>query len=285
MEFKNVDSWKQYIKRKSTQLGVTPHELQQIFLLECFAKKISKSKYRENFIFKGGFIMSSIIGVDTRSTRDIDLTWKSIDYSIDEITTIMNEVNETNIGIPIFFTIQRIKKNIKENASSSYQISLKAIYDTVTFDLKLDVTNGTLVYPDAIEYPIKSNFSEEYINVKSYAIENIIAEKLETVLSRGEYNGRMRDYFDLYMIEKIGYEYNKELLFETIIKVSKSRGTVDTIYKSIENIEKIQNSEQFKLFWGEYCNIQIKAKDIDMNHMFDFLYRLCASCKEYLSRK
>lgn len=229
--------------------------------------------------------MSSIIGVDTRSTRDIDLTWKSIDYSIDEITTIMNEVNETNIGIPIFFTIQRIKKNIKENASSSYQISLKAIYDTVTFDLKLDVTNGTLVYPDAIEYPIKSNFSEEYINVKSYAIENIIAEKLETVLSRGEYNGRMRDYFDLYMIEKIGYEYNKELLFETIIKVSKSRGTVDTIYKSIENIEKIQNSEQFKLFWGEYCNIQIRAKDINMNHMFDFLYHLCASCKEYLSRK
>ncbi|MEG0240238.1 nucleotidyl transferase AbiEii/AbiGii toxin family protein [Anaerorhabdus sp.] len=285
MEFKNVDSWKQYIKRKSTQLGVTPHELQQIFLLECFAKKISKSKYRENFIFKGGFIMSSIIGVDTRSTRDIDLTWKSIDYSIDEITTIMNEVNEINIGIPIFFTIQRIKKNIKENASSSYQISLKAIYDTVTFDLKLDVTNGTLVYPDAIEYPIKSNFSEEYINVKSYAIENIIAEKLETVLSRGEYNGRMRDYFDLYMIEKIGYEYNKELLFETIIKVSKSRGTVDTIYKSIENIEKIQNSEQFKLFWGEYCNIQIRAKDINMNHMFDFLYHLCASCKEYLSRK
>lgn len=154
--------------------------------------------------------MSSIIGVDTRSTRDIDLTWKSIDYSVNEIITIINELNEVNIGIPIYFKIQRVKENIKIEGRSSYQIILKANYEKVNLNLKLDISNGTLIYPEAIEYSIKSNFSDEYIDVKSYSIENIIAEKFETILSCGEFNGRMRDYFDLYMIKEIGYEYNEK---------------------------------------------------------------------------
>lgn len=123
---------------------------------------------------------------------------------------------------------------------------------------------------------------KEYIDVKSYSIENIIAEKFETILSRGEFNGRMRDYFDLYMIKEIGYEYNEKLLYETILKVAKYRGTLEAVFNALERIEIIQNSKQFILFWNEYCKLQSKARDINIKCMFEFLRYLYIGCSKYL---
>lgn len=282
MNFKNVESWKHFIKNKSIELGVEPHELQQAFLLECFAKKIAASKYKDDLVFKGGFIMSSIIGIDTRSTRDIDLTWKSNNYSTEEIEEIIKNLNKIDIGISINFEIKNIKESSKPNGSTGFQVTLNGTYETMWLSMKLDISNGTLVYPDAIQYKIKSNFDNQLIEVKSYSIENIIAEKFETILDRGETNGRMRDFFDIYMIQKIGYEVNRRVLCDTLSKVSIDRGTSEELYNCKNILKQIEHSDYFKTYWNDYCNIQSKANEIDLNDLFTCLYEIGNEFELYL---
>lgn len=196
----NIDSWKYKMKKFSEKYNLDIQEVYQRFILEEFAQKISHSNYKEKFIIKGGFVVSTILGFETRMTRDIDATYNSVIYTKNEIATIINEIIDAKYNSIFSYSISNIEKAQEDDKYSGYIITLSAQLNDTRFYLKLDISNNSLIYPEAIQNNLKSLFYDSTINVYSYQVENIIAEKFETTLDRGEFNGRMRDLFDIYFL-------------------------------------------------------------------------------------
>ena len=180
--------------------NVDVQEMQQRYILEEFARKISKSKHRNSIIFKGGFVVSAILGIDERKTRDIDFTFNSTIYNIEQVKEILNDIINTETESFFKYEISNIKEEQLDDHYSGFSCSIDAINGKSKLHLKLDISNNTLIYPKGIESHLKSFIDDEEIHVMTYPIENIIAEKYETTLDRGEFNTRMRDLYDVYFL-------------------------------------------------------------------------------------
>lgn len=276
MKILNIDSWKHKMKKYSEDLELDIQEVYQRFILEEFAHKISYSDYKEQFIIKGGFVVSTILGFETRMTRDIDLTYSSTIYSDDEIKAIINNVIKAPYDSVFNYTITNIKKAQKDDEFPGYIITIQASLDNTKFDIKLDIANNTLIYPEAIENNLSSLFSNTKINVYTYHLENIIAEKFETTLDRGEFNGRIRDLFDIYFLfTKSKTIIDKDILKTSILAVSEDRETFDNLknYKKIKS--NLLNSPIFNQNFIKYRDLQYPDSDlnlIDIMNVFDIIY-------------
>lgn len=265
----NIDSWKYKMKKFSEKYNLDIQEVYQRFILEEFAQKISHSNYKEKFIIKGGFVVSTILGFETRMTRDIDATYNSVIYTKNEIATIINEIIDAKYNSIFSYSISNIEKAQEDDKYSGYIITLSAQLNNTRFYLKLDISNNSLIYPEAIQNNLKSLFYDSTINVYSYQVENIIAEKFETTLDRGEFNGRMRDLFDIYflMLER-SQEIDSKKLVESIIKVSEDRGTISNL-SSYQDIKKeLKNSKIFKENFKRYKNVQYPQSNVSLEDIF-----------------
>lgn len=189
MSRKKIDSWKSEMRKYSKKYNLDIQEIYQRFILEEFARLISESDYNDQFILKGGFVVSTLLGFETRMTRDIDLTYKSIIYNKNEIKNIIDNIINSPYENIFSYSISNIKKAQEDDEYSGYIVTLEATLENTRFNLKLDVANNSLVYPEAIQNNLKSLFYDLDINLFTYHIENIIAEKFETTLDRGEFNG------------------------------------------------------------------------------------------------
>lgn len=189
MSRKKIDSWKSEMRKYSKKYNLDIQEIYQRFILEEFARLISESDYNNQFILKGGFVVSTLLGFETRMTRDIDLTYKSIIYNKNEIKNIIDNIINSPYENIFSYSISNIKKAQEDDEYSGYIVTLEATLENTRFNLKLDVANNSLVYPEAIQNNLKSLFYDLDINLFTYHIENIIAEKFETTLDRGEFNG------------------------------------------------------------------------------------------------
>lgn len=268
MGFRNFDNWKTVIRRVAKEKNVDVTSVQQLYILEEFAEKISHSKYKDSFVLKGGFIVSKILGIDNRTTRDIDTTFTSTIYSKEEIEDIFKEIINVDDGSFFDYSIEKIQEGQADDGYPGFMVMLKAVNGKAKFDLKIDVSNNTLVYPAAITYPFKSMISESEISVMAYPIENIIAEKYETTLDRGEFNTRIRDLFDIAFI----YENQKKLIDDAllsrcIIEVSKNRNTLANLNDFTAIIEDLKTSSIFTRTFENYKkktypNISITLDDV-----------------------
>ena len=274
----NFDSWKNEMKKFAKHYNLDIQEVYQRFILEEFAQMISHSDYKEKFIIKGGFVVSTLLGFETRMTRDIDVTYNSIIYDEVEITKIINDITEVDYNTIFSYSISNIERSQENDDYSGYIITLSAKRDVTRFYLKLDVSNNSLVYPKAIQSQLKSLFSNSNIDLYTYHIESIIAEKFETTLDRGEFNGRIRDLFDIYFlmtdcIRMIDYK----ILCDTIIKVSEDRGTISNL-KEYENIKNdLLQSRIFNQNFNKYKDLQYPQYEIELEDIFlifDGIYTL-----------
>lgn len=269
MKYTSIDQWKSKMKKLSDINNVDVQAMQQRYILEEFARKISKSKHKSSIVLKGGFVVSALLGIDERKTRDIDFTYNSTIYSIDKIRCIIEDICNTDADSFFKYEIASISEEQLDDHYSGYSCVLDAINGKAKLHLKLDISNNTLIYPKGIETKVHSFIDDDNIDVLSYPIENIIAEKYETTLDRGEFNSRIRDLFDVHFLYQENHHLiDDKLLAKTIITVSKDRDTYDNLFDYNELIDELLCSEIFNKNFNNYKNKYYKHREETINDIF-----------------
>ncbi len=261
---KNATQLKAKIKNFAKEKNMDSRTVLQEYVLERFIDRISKSKYKNDFILKGGMLISSMVGVDLRSTLDIDTTIKGFEFTLDKLNEVLNEIIETNIGDMFNFKILMNKKIMEETEYHGYRVTLEANFDTISQKFKIDISTGDIITPNEVKYNIKQMLSDDKIEILAYNIETILSEKIHSIIQKGEDNTRARDYYDIYILEKTKKEeINNNILKEAIInkfEERKNSNLVSNIYLKVLNLEK---NIKLKELWNEYRNKFTYAKDIE----------------------
>lgn len=286
MTFRNAEAWKSAVKRYAKANNLSVSDAQQRYILDEFASKIADSIYRDSFVLKGGYIVSTLLGIDNRTTRDIDLTFCSTIYSKNEIEAILNDIIKIENDCFFDFEVSSIKEGQVDDGYNGFTVMLKAVHEKTRLDMKLDISNNTLIFPGAIQFSIESIFTGEKIGVMSYPIENIIAEKFETTLDRGEFNGRIRDLFDVAMLwDTQQHLIDVKMLSDCIIEVSKERGTFDNLYYFDNLVFDLKSSPIFNKNFEKYKKTSYPNSDLSLEKVFDVFSVIYDNLKPLLPEK
>ena len=261
---KNRDSLKAKASNLSKKTNIPNKYLIQNFMFEALLKRISKSKYKDKFIIKGGLLLSSIFGINLRSTMDLDTTIKGLPLDRETITKVINEIISIDLDDNVNLEIENIKDIREEELYSGFEVNLKAEFDGLKTNLMIDITTGDVITYKEVEFKYNTLFDNETINIMTYNYETIIAEKFESIISRNIDNTRMKDYYDLYMFVNLKWnDINKDTLRKAIINTSKARETLDYIDNANKYIELISDDSRLKALWNNYQNNYEYAKDIE----------------------
>lgn len=237
------------IKELAYELKISRYEILQRYMFERFLERVSMSKYKDNFILKGGLLLSAILGVVNRSTTDVDSTVLNLD--IRNIESIIKEILNIEVSDGVRFTIESID-NKKEDIYAPISIRLLSKFKTTKIFFDLDLNIGDSVIPRALEYQYNSIFVNLSFNIMTYNIETILAEKIETILRRGKYNTRMKDYYDVYLLLNkfniINFETFSITFKNTIINRDSTKYLND--YKVI--LEDIVDADKINKLWNNY---------------------------------
>ena len=255
---------KAWIKNLSIKTNVTANVIMQNYMLERLLERISVSKYKNNFILKGGMLISAMVGIDLRNTLDMDATIKGVELSKENLEKILAEIISLDIGDDVKFEILMIRDIRDEEAYTGYRVTLNAIFHTIFQKFKIDITTGDIITPKEIEYKFELLFEERKINVLAYNLETVISEKFEGIITKGIANTRARDYYDLYILKKLQKDnINQKTLKQAIINKFRERKTwhyLETIKKQVEDIEK---SKELAEIWKNYQSKFSYAEDIN----------------------
>ena len=261
---KTSEQIKGAIRNISKKTGVNPNSLLQMCLFEGILEKLSKSKYSENFILKGGLLISSLIGVDMRSTMDMDTTIKGIPINKVSITKILNEILAIKINADIEYKLIKLLPIRQEDVYEDFCASISCIFGKINATLNIDITTGDVITPREMNYSYSKILEEGTIPIMTYTIETILAEKFETISSRNITTTRARDFYDLYMIYSIYKDkIDKDVLSKAIERTSKYRGSFETALQYKEIVELFRESETPKKLWKKYTQNNPYAKDVD----------------------
>ena len=261
---KTSEQIKGAIRNISKKTGVNPNSLLQMCLFEGILEKLSKSKYSENFILKGGLLISSLIGVDMRSTMDMDTTIKGIPINKVSITKILNEILAIKINADIEYKLIKLSPIRQEDVYEDFCASISCIFGKINAILNIDITTGDVITPREMNYSYSKILEEGTIPIMTYTIETILAEKFETISSRNITTTRARDFYDLYMIYSIYKDkIDKDVLSKAIERTSKYRGSFETALQYREIVELFRESEIPKELWKKYTQNNPYAKDVD----------------------
>ena len=261
---KTSEQIKGAIRNISKKTGVNPNSLLQMCLFEGILEKLSKSKYSENFILKGGLLISSLIGVDMRSTMDMDTTVRGIPLNEDSISNILNEILAIEIDADIEYKLIKLSPIRQEDVYEDFCASISCIFGKINATLNIDITTGDVITPREMNYSYSKILEEGTIPIMTYTIETILAEKFETISSRNITTTRARDFYDLYMIYSIYKDkIDKGILRKAIERTSKYRGSFETALQYKEIVELFRESETLKELWKKYTQNNPYAKDVD----------------------
>ena len=261
---KTPEQIKGAIRNISKKTGVNPNSLLQMCLFEGILEKLSKSKYSENFILKGGLLISSLIGVDMRSTMDMDTTLRGIPLNEVSITKILNEILAIEIDADIEYKLIKLSPIRQEDVYEDFCASISCIFGKINATLNIDITTGDVITPREMNYSYSKILEEGTIPIMTYTIETILAEKFETISSRNITTTRARDFYDLYMIYSIYKDkIDKGILRKAIERTSKYRGSFETALQYKEIVELFRESETPKELWKKYTQNNPYVKDID----------------------
>ena len=261
---KTSEQIKGAIRNISKKTGINPNSLLQMCLFEGILEKLSKSKYSENFILKGGLLISSLIGVDMRSTMDMDTTLRGIPLNEVSITKILNEILAIEIDADIEYKLIKLSPIRQEDVYEDFCASISCIFGKINATLNIDITTGDVITPREMNYSYSKILEEGTIPIMTYTIETILAEKFETISSRNITTTRARDFYDLYMIYSIYKDkIDKGILRKAIERTSKYRGSFETALQYKEIVELFRESETPKELWKKYTQNNPYTKDVD----------------------
>ena len=222
---RNPMQLKAFIKKKAAEKNISAQLVMQNYMLERLLERISLSTYKNNFILKGGFLISVIVGLDTRTTMDLDTTIKGFTLTHESIRKVFKEICAVEIEDDVSFTLEDIYDIRETDDYPGIRVSLKANYPPIRVPLTVDVTTGDIITPKEIEYTFKLLFDDRTLSILAYNLETVLAEKIETVLSRSIANTRPRDFYDIHIIFALrGNECDKNILKRALDRTSAKRG-------------------------------------------------------------
>lgn len=267
------------IRKKSEESGVSINTLLLLYFFETFLEGMSESKYKTNLIIKGGFLLSSMLGIETRTTMDMDMALAN--RTLDENTAkeIFDEIALVASKDEINFEVQNISEIKIEDKYPGFRVSILGRLENIRQPFSVDIATGDPITPEAIEYRYKSVFdSSREIKVLSYNLETIIAEKLETAVSRKTDNSRSKDFYDLYIVFSLMMDsVDVDLLREATEKTFGYRRTEFSVEGIITDLENICEDAGFKRRWDTYCKRNEYVDDVDFD---DVIKKIEASVLE-----
>lgn len=268
------------IKSFSEKNNLKAQEVLQMYFFERFLTRLEKSKYRANFIIKGGFLISSIIGIQNRTTMDIDTTIKGLPVKEEIIKEIILEILNIEVNDGIEFVLGKIE-NIREISEyENYRLHLTANFEKIKNPLKIDITTGDVIIPSEIEYSYETIFKEK-LNILVYSLETLIAEKYETIIKRNITTTRLRDFYDIYMIFKLKNDkINVNNLKQAIWETAKNRNSTEEILESKEILEDIKNDEYLNKQWNIYKNENKYVDNIQFSEILKLLNKIADIVQE-----
>lgn len=258
----------------SKQTGLTFNSVMTYYFLEMILKKLSQSSYSRNYIFKGGFLLSNVIGVESRSTVDIDFLFQNITLSFENVEKQLKDI----LTIPIEginFTIQSIVSIKESDLYSGYRASILCQLENIKQMVHLDIATGDIVTPHPIHYDYKSLFEDDHFSIFAYPIETIISEKLQTIYSRNFLNSRSKDFYDIYILSKLKREEIDTLQLQLAIKRTFAfRGTTFDYNKNIELLKSFKNDETQNQQWQNYARKYSYTNGISFKEVLDEIIML-----------
>lgn len=268
MKFTSPKQLKDWIKNKVTSEGIPSNTIIQTYMMERFLERISESAYSDNFIIKGGFLIASILGLNLRSTMDIDTTITRLPIDKESIERILYEIVNVEVDDNVSFKIVNIKPLHDVSEYDDFRINLEATFFTIKQNIKIDITTGDLIIPEEIDFQYKLLFDEKEIQIKAYNLETIIAEKIETIISKNVLNTRARDYYDIYVLKKTKWHLiNVELLVDAIVKKFEERDSMIYLKDIARIYEEISRSSDLRSAWNNYQKKYEYAQGIDYSNV------------------
>ena len=278
---KNPMQLKAFIKKKAAEKNISAQLVMQNYMLERLLERISLSAYKRNFILKGGFLISAIVGLDTRATMDLDTTIKGFTLTHESIQRIFAEICAVEVPDDVLFELREISDIREGDDYPGIRVSLKANYPPISVPLTVDVTTGDIITPREIEYTFSLLFDDRTISILAYNLETVLAEKIETVLSRSIANTRPRDFYDIHILYSLrGAECNSETLLQALERTANKRGSQKVLRQYQDIIAEIRSSEQLRGFWKKYQRDFDYAKDISFDDACDTIQHIMNSIME-----
>ena len=252
------------IKSVAKQNNADARTLMRIYMMERFLERLAQSEYRDNFIIKGGILVTAMIGVAHRSTMDIDTSMKNLNLSAEDALRVVNQVKDIDLDDGVSFDVKDVSNIMDEMEYPGIRVTMNANVGRLITPLKIDISTGDVITPRAIEFNYDLLLEDRSISLWSYNLETILAEKLQTVLARGILNTRMRDFYDIRMLlDTYEDKVNKAVLEDAFAATCKKRGT-DPLQEQAEEIIKIiEADEQLQVLWRAYQKKYSYAAEID----------------------
>lgn len=254
---------KDKLKNISKDKNVDFNSVMRFYMYDRFIERLSKSKYKDNFILKGGFYLSKLFGLDNRSTMDIDTAIRKTKFTEDNVIKMITEIINIDINDNVKFEIEKREFIRDEDEYGGLRITINFMLENMKDSFHIDIATGDPIHPGPDDYKYESLIGNEVYKVWSYNLETVLAEKIETILGKLEISSRMKDYYDIYLIHK--FKFNK-------INKTKFRGAVEKTFKKrnfntdlITSLKVVKNSKILKDKWTSYSRKNSYAKNIEFN--------------------
>jgi predicted nucleotidyltransferase component of viral defense system len=260
------DKIRNLAKEKSADAQI----LMRTYMMERLLERISISEYKKNFILKGGLLIASLVGLDFRSTMDVDTTVKGFDVNLTSIEQMIQNLIDVPLEDGVLFQIKNIDSIMDEAEYPCIRVSMQALFDGTITPLKIDISTGDVITPDAIQYSYKLMFEDRYIQLLSYNLETVLAEKLETIMRRHLTNTRMRDFYDVYILKKLyESEISKPLLQDALEATVQIRGSTELLKHAEPSLKEIENSDDMRKLWLSYQSHYEYAQNISWDAVME----------------
>ena len=256
---------KDLIRNLSKKKSADAQILMRNYMMERFLERISLSEYKNQFILKGGMLVAAMVGLDARATMDLDATIKGTNVSVEDVEMIISQIISIPLDDGVSFRIKRISEIMEEADYPGVRVSMETKFDGVITPLKIGISTGDIITPREIKYNFNLMLENRTIEVWAYNLETVLAEKLETVISRNVTNTRMRDFYDIYILQKLyGEQLSKDVLWDALVATAKKRETLEQIEtEDIDEVfDEIQSSSVMENLWKAYQRNYSYSADI-----------------------
>lgn len=252
------------IKNVAKENKADARTLMRIYMMERFLERVANSQYKDNFIIKGGMLVTAMVGVALRSTMDIDTSIKNQNLSAEDARRIVDEIKDIDLGDGVTFEVKEVSNIMDEMEYPGIRITMNAVMGGLITPLKIDISTGDVITPRAIEFHYDLMLEDRSIMLWSYNLETILAEKLQTVLARGILNTRMRDFYDIRMLlDTQEDKIDQAVLKDAFAATCKKRGTAHLQEQAGEIIKSVEEDKQLRALWLSYQKKYPYAADMD----------------------
>ena len=264
---------KAQIKAMSLQIRIPANAVLQNYMLERLLERISLSSLRDKIIIKGGLLIAAMVGIGSRTTMDMDTTFKDYPLTEPAIRMAMDEICQIAVNDGVSFTMNSIEPIRADDEYGGFRISLMSAYDSINVPLKVDITTDDAITPREIRYSFPTMFENRTIELWTYNVETVLAEKFETILRRGILNTRPRDFYDVYILMQT-QQIDSSLLSRAIRATAQKRGSLSAMADKGAIINTIRNDGTMQQRWATYCREYPYADGINFNSVLDVLEQL-----------